>query len=602
MIEGAIHNMYFLRLLSDPIPFIEIGIIDLRYAYTLWLLILFFLLIGFKTRVMAVANYVLMVALLSSLTTFQYHFDYASITLGLFLVFFPSNQTYSIDSLIQKIKGKPFKVETRQLYYFLVIFFTLGIVYIASMSNKLTSWMYLNGLGVWLPASMPQNAYLDLTTILNWKYFMLFLGYMVLVYESLFCFLFFRKKWRIPLLIVGSGLHLGITFAYPIPEFGLICAVGLIFLMPLRWFNWKPKFGFLKSFEIRVFFDGKCRLCQGTKIAVKHFDFFDLIQFVEIQELPEDHTLFTKTDRTSLLKSMFSLSVKNKAKDGIYSYRRIFLRIWFTIPLGLLLYLPGISHLGQFIYKKVADNRYKVCNEDSCEIELTSTAIPIKNENETPELSIVRNFKVGAIFAVSIFLILIQVFFTIKDDYSVQLLAKKMGREDIVLDFRGNHTADSFGRYWTKLTGMSAHGVFLYERHFKNYDHLVAITYQEKDGNEKWVPLYRPNGLVGSYNMDRFWLKWNFRSNSRNCNNEELATGIKLFTAYWAGKNSIPLDTARFNVKVKFYDPINGWEHNYLKKQLEKEWHNVGYVEYLNNEYFTDSLPIIEDLKKEDFE
>lgn len=504
LIEGAIHNMFFLRLLSDPIPFVEVGIIDLRYAYTLWILILFLLMIGFKTRVMAVANYVLMVALLSSLTTFQYHFDYASITLGLFLVFFPSNQTYSIDSLIQKIKDTPFKIETRQLYYFLAIFFALGIVYISSMSNKLTSWMYLNGLGVWLPASIPQNAYLDLTPILHWKYFMLFLGYMVLVYEFFFCFLFFRKKWRIPLLIIGSGLHLGITFAYPIPEFGLICAIGLILLVPLRWFNWKPRFSFLAPLRITVFFDGKCRLCKGTKITVKHFDFFNLIQFREIQDLPEDHLLLKEMGRTNLLKSMFSLSTKNKAKDGIHSYRRIFLRIWFTIPLGIILFIPGISHFGQFLYKKVAVNRYKVCNEDSCEIELTDTTVPTTEGIRKQELSIVKNFKIGVLFGVSIFLVLIQVFFTIKDDYSVQLLAKKMGREELVLNFRGNHTADSFGRYWTKLTGMSAHGVFLYERHFKNYDHLVAVTYEPEKGEEVWIPLYRPNGLVGSYNLDRF--------------------------------------------------------------------------------------------------
>ena len=64
----------------------------------------------------------------------------------------------------------------------------------------------------------------------NQQVLMLTLGYATVVFEGLFAFLMWSRRWRWPLLIVGLGLHVGIIVMFPIPWFGL-AVVALYSLM-----------------------------------------------------------------------------------------------------------------------------------------------------------------------------------------------------------------------------------------------------------------------------------------------------------------------------------------------------------------------------------
>ncbi len=114
--------------------------------------------------------------------------------------------------------------------------------------------------------------------------------------------------------------------------------------------------------------------------------------------------------------------------------------------------------------------------------------------------------------------------------------------------------------------GICSHGVFL-DYHFENYDHIVAVTYVEADGSETWLPLTRPSGQVGWYSTGRIWAKWAFRANAPFMWDEQLKSGLRDVTAFWAMKNGVPLADARFNVLVKKYDPRTGWQRNFLHNQ-----------------------------------
>ncbi|MBF4985473.1 hypothetical protein FNJ87_14430 [Nonlabens mediterrranea] len=53
------------------------------------------------------------------------------------------------------------------------------------------------------------------------------------MFEIVFPFLFWLKRFRLPLLIIGLGLHLGILFSYPIPLFALAMINVYLLLVPI---------------------------------------------------------------------------------------------------------------------------------------------------------------------------------------------------------------------------------------------------------------------------------------------------------------------------------------------------------------------------------
>jgi hypothetical protein len=158
--------------------------------------------------------------------------------------------------------------------------------------------------------------------------------------------------------------------------------------------------------------------------------------------------------------------------------------------------------------------------------------------------------------------------------------------------FRGTYMPSTTTPRWLTQTqrafygyaGICSHGVFL-DSHFKDYDHIMAVTWVRPDGSEQWLPLTRANGQVGSYAMGRFWCKWVIRNNGPYMTSEQLKTTLRELTAFWARKNRVDLGDARFKVLVRRYDPCNGWQPDYLLRQVEKPWSQIGQVQWKKMEF-----------------
>ena len=98
----------------------------------------------------------------------------------------------------------------------------------------------MNGLGMWKPASMPQSVFINISPLLNLKYFMLTLGYLTFLFETIFIFTFWRKSWRVFLLTIGICLHIGILICFPIPFFALGVSTIYLLMVPVK--IWKVIF------------------------------------------------------------------------------------------------------------------------------------------------------------------------------------------------------------------------------------------------------------------------------------------------------------------------------------------------------------------------
>jgi hypothetical protein len=150
-------------------------------------------------------------------------------------MFMPIARVFSLDSLLQKIKFstiyKKYELDNKilQVNYLFVVFVGIGLVYIDSVFHKLSSKLWMDGLGVWLPSNLLMITCNDTSFLLNQKRLVIFLEYLVLVFEATLIFLFWFKKWRIPLLFLGVFFitsFIGGNLAYYILIIGITILMG----------------------------------------------------------------------------------------------------------------------------------------------------------------------------------------------------------------------------------------------------------------------------------------------------------------------------------------------------------------------------------------
>ncbi len=204
-----------------------------------WLLILLLLAFGVFTRITAIVNYVLAVYLLGSFPGTIYHMAYTYLGASFLFVCLPVGRSFSVDDLWRRKRAenlsKPNMIHVWA--YYLTILIGVGVVYLDSILFKVKSDVWTNGLGLWLPASLPHFSNVQWGWLLNQKYVLLFFGYLTFAFELVFPVTFFLKRMRIPLFVVGFMLHLGILIFFPIPYFALGVLALYVLLLPIGWWD-----------------------------------------------------------------------------------------------------------------------------------------------------------------------------------------------------------------------------------------------------------------------------------------------------------------------------------------------------------------------------
>ena len=228
----------FRNVVYDKIPFVASGELYVGFIFLIWFVFLLLVFLGLFTRTALLVNYIFSMIIFSSAHEFEYHVFYAYVGINLLMLFMPVSRVLSLDSLIQKLKytniGRPYKVDRKvlEINYLIVVFTALGLVYFDSIFRKLMSPMWTDGLGMWLPSSLPFATWNDATFLLNQEFLVKFFGYLVIVFETVFIFLFWLKRWRWPLLLLGVFFHIGILITYPIPWFALTAVVTYVLMVP----------------------------------------------------------------------------------------------------------------------------------------------------------------------------------------------------------------------------------------------------------------------------------------------------------------------------------------------------------------------------------
>ena len=588
-LQEIIFLYYFNHLIFDPIPFIDIEFPSIPLFLALWGIIASCIIVGYRYQFAVTCNYVFWLVFVNFTPMqrdFDGGFDMFMTGTGFFLLFMPGNRAFAIDTLRRKLSTpfKHFSSYDKQtvsiLTYYIPLAICLGFLYFDSAIHKLFAEHWRNGLGSWLPSTQPYYvSALDMSFLLNNPILEKFIGYTILVFQFTFIFCFFRPRLRIFYLIIGFGLHLGITLSLNIYPFGLGMLIFYSLMVPFNWWRLAGEYFKAKQPKLTVFYDQLCPLCNRTVLTLNHFDLFNCIDFKGVQEHANAYPALANISSDKLLTDLYALDSKNKVYSGVDTYIQIFLKMGYLFPVGVTLGLPVIYSFAAQKYRTIADNRVRVSCSSDCLIskELQdNTWYHYFFEEFAQRKPKAFSRKLSKIM---IALLILQLNSTIH--YGIVYRFDIDTKQNIFIDTlsKGSNAVLMVSQvFW----GIAPHALYLHD-HFAGYDHILAITYTDQDGKEQWLPFINEQGRLLAPNWGRVHSMWANIAVTPTINNTRLKKFIMKVTAFWGQKIGLNLNNTEFHIKLKKIDAPSYWVYDQLHLNFSAPWTTIGTAKWTNN-------------------
>jgi len=581
--------LYFNHLIFDPIPYIDVEFPMIPFFLCLWGIIASFIIIGYRYQFAVICNYIFWIVFVNFTTMqrdFDGGFDSFMTGVGFFLLFMPGDRAFSIDSLRHKL-STPFthyksylKPTVSGLAYFLPVLICLGFLYFDSAVHKLFAEHWRNGLGAWLPSTQPYYvSAIDMSFLLNNELLQKTIGYTILVFQFTFLFFFSNRRLRSVYLLVGLGLHLGITLSLNIYPFGMGMLIFYILLVPFSWWRAISKLLTARQPALTVFFDQQCPLCNRTVLILNHFDIFNCIDFKSAQEHAARYPAMTAITPETLLLDLYALDNENRIYSGVNTYIQILQKMRYLYPIGLVLSLPGIYTLAVKKYRSIADSRARISCTSDC---LISPKLQDNNlyhqifESFATQKPKAFSRKLAKIL---IAVLILQLNSTIHYGLIYRL--------DIAT--RNNPVSASIAEASNALImvsltffGITPHALYLHD-HFAGYDRILAITYTDQSGIERWLPFVNEQGRLLAPNWGRVHSMWANIAVTPTINNTRLQKFIMKVTAFWGQKIGLDINNTVFHIQLKKISAPTYWVHDQLHQNFSAPWITIGTVKWTDN-------------------
>ena len=586
-IQEVVFLFYFRHLIFDPVPFIDRASPILHFFLLVWFVVLLCLIFGLYTRKAALCNYflwVIFVVFTPMWQDFDGGFDQLMTGVSFLLIFLPSEKAFSLDRLrfrlhrLQLSDGEDFETpKTSILSYLLTLGLSLGLLYLDSGIHKLSSDFWRNGMGGWLPPSMPYYmSPIDMSPLLNNRLAEEIIGYAVIAFQLSFIFLFWRKGFRIPMLIMGVMFHLGIILSLNVYPFGFAMLSLYTLLVPFSWWTRAGKWLVLDKPKLSVFFDRECPLCRKTVIFIRHFDFRNAIVFKPLQDHARDYSALNEIPQEQLLRDLYALDRLGRLHRGIDTYISILIAMGYLAPIGWILKLPIFHHLANITYRKIADNRTRMV----CDLECMPLPSYHQSENLFPDLynkfAATPNQITQRITKFLILVLVLQLNCTLH--YGIFYRWASAEKHDPAWAILGQ-ISDSVINFSHTFLGVSPHALYLHD-HFDNYNNILAITYVDKAGHETWLPFINQEGRLLSPNWGRVQSMWANVAVTSHMERGRLEKFIRKITAFYANEMEIDLDGASFAIKEKRVEVPTSWTYDLRHHNMRAPWHDFALAEW----------------------
>jgi predicted DCC family thiol-disulfide oxidoreductase YuxK len=353
-----------------------------------------------------------------------------------------------------------------------------------------------------------------------------------------------------------------------------------VLLVPFRWWRATSKLLTANTPSLTVFFDQQCPLCNRTVLILNHFDIFKCIDFKGAQDHAASYAALANVSMETLMLDLYALDLNSRIYSGVDTYIQIFKKMRYLYPLGLLLSLPGIHTLALKKYRSIADSRTRIPCTSAC---LTTP----KLQNNTLYHQIFECFatqkpkafsrKLAKIF---IAMLVLQLNSTIHYGlfYRLDLDVKKHPISAPIAE-----ASNALLMVSLTFLGITPHALYLHD-HFAGYDRILAITYTDQDGTERWLPFVNQQGRLLAPNWGRVHSMWANIAVTPNINTARLQKFIMKVTAFWGQKIGLNLDNTVFHIKLKRINAPTYWVHDQLHQNFSSPWIDIGSVKWTDKQ------------------
>ena len=522
----------FITLGPNPIP--------AKLFLALWFTAAVTLIIGYQTRFAAIINYICVVL---AAYTFSNNgcgaFNDDLLRIGSFmLLVFPAHKKYSIDAILYSLKnGENYPQTTSRYNYLVAVFISLGLMYWASSITKIVSPIWQKGLGLWIPAVVPQNKWNDIDLLLNQEWLMIGINYLTIIWEFLFIAAIFNRKLRPYFAWIGILFHLCIAAIFP---FWLLCFGPLPFYFLLFYDKTSAKTSHTEQLTISY-----------NSSSNRQTLFVRLVQALNTN-IKISHT------------PVGSLQINNNSFNSNWDAAQPLLnKHWY----GPIFSWTFKLEFCQLLYIFIADDVLKT-NQTTSARELLAT-----------------KFKQAALIYFSLLLLFVQVFYTTyhlvknkeEEIKGIDLTEKKYRPRKNISD-----ASLKPANLFRTLLGINARGVFL-DHSSIGYKPVFAITYKTVDGKQHWLPHFTPEGYCKAYNMNQMWSQYSFNSVCSGTIPNPI--GLQQVITFWAQKNQQSLDSMDFTILKRVYTFPTTFKKDYLNEQKNLPWTPEGVVKWRKGKF-----------------
>jgi predicted DCC family thiol-disulfide oxidoreductase YuxK len=582
-LQEILFLFYFRHLIFDPVPYLDRASPVLHVFLLVWLGVLACLALGYHTRRVAVANYlfwVVFVVFTPMWQDFDGGFDQLMTASSFLLILLPSERAFSLDNLRwawrYSTPGQRYRppLEVPVLAYTLPLALTLGLLYLDSGLHKLSSEFWRNGMGAWLPATMPYYVSpLDMSPLLNLRWLEQAIGYSIIVFQLVFIFLFWFRTFRVPLLMLGASFHIGIILSLNVYPFGFAMLVHYLLLVPLAWWNGFSRWIRCYKPLLTVFYDQDCPLCNRAVIFIEHFDIRHAIDFKGLQNHAREYRELDIIPEGTLLTDLYALDNQGRLSAGVDTYIQILLKLGYPAPLGWVLKIPGIYHIARTIYRRIADGRQRQPCGEHCAVPPIPAWVDERPFAGFYARHATSDRQIALRIAKTLVLVLLlQLNSTLH--YGVLYRWAGTRPSDPALALL-DQASDSVINLSHTFFGISPHALYLHD-HFDHYNDIVALTYRDKAGQETWLPFINQEGRLLSPNWGRVQSMWANVAITSHMSRDRLEKFAKKVTAFYSVDMGIDLSDAEFVIKSKHVDVPTSWEYDLRRRNVQGEWRDLG--------------------------
>lgn len=549
----------------------------LTVLFALWLLALLLLLIGYLTRPAAIANYMISVYILGFVAVNEannWQVDSLFLTGSFLLLFMPVSACVSVESLMERrrqARVRVRKLPRPQARFIHTVFLILliGLFYLDSVLFKLSSPMYLTGLGLWAPASLPFTTYYDVSWLIDHEWLVRILGYALLVYEALYILLVWFKPLRVWLSLGGVLLHAGVLAVFPIPVMSLLVIVIHLAIIPESVYRkLYDRLIAARRKRLTVYYDRLCPLCRQTVGILSALDLRKAIDWKALQDFAAEETMLSGIPEADLLHDIYAVENGKKLHKGVDTYAAILRAAGWSYPAGLLLGLPPIHGIAGRVYGKVAARRKREggCTDSTCGIGIAAPPAPSSSA------------LAGKFWPAGTFLLLWIVSFVVIS-FGTPAYGKYVTGENSRITANLKNTASVYKRVTYPVLGWTNHGVYT-ETHFEDYTFQTRLVYVNGDSSVP-LPIMDDHGFSRGYKVGRQWDHWAYATARPDIPYEQASRSMMDYAAFWAERSGVNLESGNGIIEIQ-RKPIevyvNDFRPGLLRDNMNEPWTRVGEI------------------------